>query len=105
MLFVDWQATDDDVVKFKLSQGYGEQKDRLYNLDNIEIMPSRQRWGEIVATYERNLNEQGAGLYFEAGMNYSNNNLEGVKERMAALVDCGVQLSPPETGTHDNRWL
>ncbi len=95
MLFVDWQATDDDVVKFKLSQGYGEQKDRLYNLDNIEIMPSRQRWGEIVATYERNLNEQGAGLYFEAGMNYSNNNLESVKERMATpwwIAECSFPL-------------
>jgi hypothetical protein len=95
MLFVDWQATDDDVVKFKLSQGYGEQKDRLYNLDNIEIMPSRQRWGEIVATYERNLNEQGAGLYFEAGMNYSNNNLESVKERMATpwwIAECSSPL-------------
>ena len=95
MLFVDWQATDDDVVKFKLSQGYGEQKDRLYNLDNIEIMPSRQRWGEIVATYERNLNEQGAGLYFEAGMNYSNNNLERVKERIATpwwIAECSFPL-------------
>ena len=95
MLFVDWQATDDDVVKFKLSQGYGEQKDRLYNLDNIEIMPSRQRWGEIVATYECNLNEQGAGLYFEAGMNYSNNNLESVKERMATpwwIAECSFPL-------------
>ena len=95
MLFVDWQATDDDVVKFKLSQVYGEQKDRLYNLDNIEIMPSRQRWGEIVATYERNLNEQGAGLYFEAGMNYSNNNLESVKERMATpwwIAECSFPL-------------
>ena len=95
MLFVDWQATDDDVVKFKLSQGYGEQKDRLYNLDNIEIMPSRQRWGEFVATYERNLNEQGAGLYFEAGMNYSNNNLESVKERMATpwwIAECSFPL-------------
>lgn len=95
MLFVDWQATDDDVVKFKLSQGYGEQKDRLYNLDNIEIMPSRQRWGEIVGTYERNLNEQGAGLYFEAGMNYSNNNLERVKERIATpwwIAECSFPL-------------
>ena len=95
MLFVDWQATDDDVVKFKLSQGYGEQKDRLYNLDNIEIMPSRQRWGEIVTTYERNLNEQGAGLYFEAGMNYSNNNLERVKERIATpwwIAECSFPL-------------
>lgn len=114
MLFVDWQATDDDVVKFKLSQGYGEQKDRLYNLDNIEIMPSRQRWGEIVATYERNLNEQGAGLYFEAGMNYSNNNLESVKERMATpwwIAECSfpplkqaLTITAGYEGGYTNGW-
>ena len=45
----------------------------------------------FVATYERNLNEQGAGLYFEAAMNYSNNNLESVKERIASpwwIAEC-----------------
>ena len=93
MFFLDWQITDDDLLKFKLSQGYGEQKDRLTNNGETESLPSRQRWGEFVATYERNLNEQGAGLYFEAGMNYS------------TLVDRRVQLSAPETGAHDNRRL
>ena len=93
MLFVDWQATDDDVVKFKLSQGYGEQKDRLYNLDNIESMPSRQRWGEIVATYDRTLNEKEASLNFETGMHYSNNTLDMVGERTASpwwIAECSI---------------
>ena len=105
MFFLDWQITDDDLLKFKLSQSYGEQKDRLTNNGETESLPSRQRWGEFVATYERNLNEQGAGLYFEAGMNYSNNNLESVKERMATpwwIAECSF---PPETGAHDNRRL
>ena len=95
MFFLDWQITDDDLLKFKLSQGYGEQKDRLTNNGETESLPSRQRWGEFVATYERNLNEQGAGLYFEAGMNYSNNNLESVKERMATpwwIAECSFPL-------------
>lgn len=94
MLFLDWQMTDDDLLKFKLSQGYGEQKDYL-KIGDLESIPSRQRWGEFVTTYERNLNEQGAGLYFEAGMNYSNNNLERVKERMATpwwIAECSFPL-------------
>lgn len=94
MLFLDWQMTDDDLLKFKLSQGYGEQKDYL-KIGDLESIPSRQRWGEFVTTYERNLNEQGAGLYFEAGMNYSNNNLESVKERMATpwwIAECSFPL-------------
>ena len=94
MLFLDWQMTDDDLLKFKLSQGYGEQKDYL-KIGDLESIPSRQRWGEFVTTYERNLNEQGAGLYFEAGMNYSNNNLERVKERIATpwwIAECSFPL-------------
>ena len=83
MLLVDWQITDDDLLKFKLSQGYGEQKDRMQNIED-ESMLSRQRWGELVATYERNLNEQGAGLYFEAGMNYTSDDLEIIKNRTAS---------------------
>lgn len=77
MLFVDWQMTESDLFKLKLSQGYGEQKDRLrnpyFNEDDSELV--RQRWGEIVATYERTLNEQGTGLYFETGIDYANNDL------------------------------
>ena len=79
MLFIDWQATDADLLKLKLSQGYGEQKNRVrtpdYYEDDYEFV--RQRWGELVATYERTLNEQEAGLYFETGMNYANSTYLG----------------------------
>ena len=76
MLFVDWQATENDLLKLKLSQGYGEYKNRMHrdNL-NTEIDFVRQRWGELVATYEHTLNEQEAKLYFETGLNHTNNTL------------------------------
>ena len=93
MVFMDWQLTEKDLLKFKLSQGYGEQNDRLHNINSTENMLTRQRWGEIVATYERTLNEQEAGLYFEAGMNYTNSNLEDVKQRNAWpwwIAECSI---------------
>jgi len=76
MVFVDWQMTENDLLKLKLSQGYEEHKDRVYNDDDSESEIVRQRWGELVATYERTLNEQEAGLYFETGMNYANSTID-----------------------------
>ena len=73
MVFVDWQVTENDQLALKLSQGYEEHRDRdhseIYDDDVGEFV--RQRWGELVATYERTLNEQEAGLYVETGMNYA----------------------------------
>lgn len=95
MLFVDWQMTENDLLKLKLSQGYGEHQDKLYendlNEDDSELI--RQRWGELVATYERTLNEQEAGLYFEAGMNYANNTMynQGTRTTMPWLIaECSI---------------
>ena len=93
MVFMDWQLTEKDLLKLKLSQGYGEQNDRLHNNGSTDDMLSRQRWGELVATYERTLNEQEAGLYFEAGMNYTNSTLGDVKERNAWpwwIAECSI---------------
>lgn len=75
MLFVDWQASDRDLLKMKLSQGYSEYLDKVYHVEPIEDdrVPNRLRWGEFVATYERTLNEQEAGLYFETGVSYAKN--------------------------------
>lgn len=84
MLFVDWQVTERDVVKLKLSQGYGEQNDRMRYADSyVENEFYRQRWGEVVATYDRTLNEQEAALYIETGMDYANNSVELLEERIA----------------------
>ena len=87
MLFVDWQMTENDLLKLKLSQGYDEHKDRENDgiIDDGEAELVRQRWGELVATYERTLNEQEAGLYVETGMNYSSN----------VLVQLGLQMVIP----------
>ena len=75
MLFVDWQASDRDLLKLKLSQGYSEYQDKLQYVEQTEDDSdfNRQRWAELVATYERTLNEQEAGLYFETGMSYAKN--------------------------------
>ena len=90
---MDWQLTEKDLLKLKLSQGYGEQNDRLHKKGSTDDMLSRQRWGELVATYERTLNEQEAGLYFEAGMNYTNSTLGDVKGRNAWpwwIAECSI---------------
>ena len=75
MLFVDWQASDRDLLKLKLSQGYNEYQDKLQYAEqgNDDRELNRQRWAEFAATYERTLNEQEAGLYFETGMSYAKN--------------------------------
>lgn len=97
MLFVDWQATENDLLKLKLSQGYDECKDRLrnpfYSDDDTEL--NRQRWYELVTTYERTLNEQGAGLYFEAGIDYASNDLYLWKQRTTLpwwIAECSFPL-------------
>lgn len=75
MLFVDWQASDCDLLKLKLSQGYNEYQDMLHIAETNEDdrVLNRLHWGELVATYERTLNEQEAGLYLETGMSYAKN--------------------------------
>lgn len=114
MLFVDWQASENDLVKLKLSQGYGEHKDRMRGQDmNVDIF-ERQRWGEMVATYERTLNEQGAGLYFETGFNYESGNTDKTDIRIALpwwIAECSVpflnqalQMTAGYEGGYTNLW-
>lgn len=76
IVLVDWQATENDLLKLKLLQGYGEHKDRMRDQDTDIEMFTRQRWGELVATYERTLNEQEASLYIETGMNYESTDID-----------------------------
>lgn len=94
MVFVDWQATDDDQLKLKLSQGYGEQNDRYREVGSSTYNHFiRQRWGELVATYERTLNEHDADLYFETGINYTSSTLEQVGMRIALpwlIAECTI---------------
>ena len=115
MLFIDWQATENDLLKLKLSQGYGEHNDRTHGHDMDVELFKRLRWGELVATYERTLNEQEAGLYIETGMNYENDYVEdtGIKTAIPWwIVEFGIpflnhalQLTAGYEGDYTNQWF
>lgn len=95
MLFVDWQMSDNDLLKLKLSQGYDEHKDKVHyaNSNDDDIKLNRQRWGELAASYEHTLNEQGAGLYFETGLSHANTSLTKLKTGLASwIAECSVPL-------------
>ena len=113
MAFVDWQATENDLLKLKLSQGYEEHKDRVHD-DDDETDVVRQRWGELVATYERTLNEQEAGLYFETGLNYANSTIAQLDEQTVVpwwIAECSfpflqqsLWLTAGYEGGYTNLW-
>lgn len=115
MLFIDWQATENDLLKLKLSQGYGEHNDRTHGHDMDMELFKRLRWGELVATYERTLNEQKAGLYIETGMNYENDYSESTGIKTAIpwwIVEFGIpflnhalQLTAGYEGDYTNQWF
>jgi len=116
MLFVDWQMTENDLLKLKLSQGYDERKDRIHNsyFEDDESESVRQRWGELVATYERTLNEQEAGLYFETGMNYASSAIDRLGIRTVVpwwVAECSIPfmeqslwLTAGYEGGYTNLW-
>ena len=93
MVFMDWNMTDDDVLKLKLSQGYNEYQDKLCNVNDVDkdVEFSRQRWGELVASFDHTLNEQGASLYFETGLAYVNNSLLDLQTVVGSwIAECSV---------------
>ena len=114
MLFVDWQASDRDLLKLKLSQGYCEYQDKLQYAeqgdDDREF--NRQRWAELVATYERTLNEQEAGLYFETGMSYAKSTFWEdqtvlpwwIAECSVPLMNQSLWLTAGYDGGYTNLW-
>jgi hypothetical protein len=115
MVFIDWQATENDLLKLKLSQGYEESKNHVYDGDDdSESEFIRRRWGELVATYERTLNEQEAGLYFETGMNYESGSIFHYGEQAVApwwIAECSIPfmqhalwLTAGYEGGYTNLW-
>jgi hypothetical protein len=93
MVFMDWNMSGDDVLKLKLSQGYNEYKDKIYNVYDVDndVEFSRQRWGELAASFEHTLNEQGASLYFETGLAYVNNSLLDLQTVVGSwIAECSV---------------
>ena len=72
MAFLNWQPTERDKLEFKLVQGYLDQADRFFVDGESGKDATRERLGEFSATYERELNDRGAYLYLEGGLNYMN---------------------------------
>ena len=73
-VFLNWHPTERDKLEFKLVQGYLDQANRFY-VDggaDPEKETTRERLGEFSAIYERKLNDCGAYLYLEGGLDYMN---------------------------------
>ena len=71
-VFLNWQPTERDELKFKLVQGYLDQVNRFFADGESGKDATRERLGEFSATYERKLNDRGAYLYLEGGLDYMN---------------------------------
>lgn len=73
-VFLNWHPTERDKLEFKLLQGYLDQANRFYvdGEADPEKETTRERLGEFSAVYERKLNDRGAYLYLEGGLDYMN---------------------------------
>ena len=73
-VFLNWHPTERDKLEFKLVQGYLDQANRFYvdGEADPEKEMTRERLGEFSAIYERKLNDRGAYLYLEGGLDYMN---------------------------------
>jgi len=73
-VFLNWHPTERDKLEFKLVQGYLDQANRFYvdGEPDPEKEMTRERLGEFSAIYERQLNDRGAYLYLEGGLDYMN---------------------------------
>ena len=83
MVFVNWDLSDRDEMRFKFQQGFSDSKSRITDAYSQLIWPAFERWGELSGIYERTLNEKEAVLYIETGMSYGNNSDEIYKMRTA----------------------
>ena len=83
MVFVNWNLSKRDQMRFKLMQGFSRQKNHITFPEESMAWPGYERWGELSAVYERTLNDKGALLYLEAGMSYASNTEDTYKSRSA----------------------
>ena len=81
MVFLNWNLSEQDQLRFKFIQGYEDQNNKLRGGEINYDMPNRNRYGELNMVYERTLNEQEATLYIETGLYYMGNDLEERRAR------------------------
>lgn len=78
---IDWNISDNDNLKIKLTQNFLDSKHRIQEEDGTIVMPDMQRYWSGVACYTRTLNDQGATLLSESGIEYLNTAYEEFKYR------------------------
>lgn len=77
---IDWNISENDNLKIKLTQNYLDSKHRILMEDGaLTAIPELQRYWGGVASYTRTLNDKGATLFAEGGVEYQNSSVEGAK--------------------------
>jgi hypothetical protein len=70
-LLIDWNMSKNDNLKIKLYQQFNDYKEKVTDITNNTIaFPSISRYNDMVATYSRTVNDNGALLIVEGGIDY-----------------------------------
>lgn len=81
-LNLDWNISENDNLKIKLFQNFLDGKQRMeIDQENTMIIPELQRYWAGSASYTRTLNERGATLLAECGIDYLNTSYEEYKQK------------------------
>jgi hypothetical protein len=78
-LNIDWNISANDNLKVKLSQQFLDCKDKIYDADENLVIPDLQRNWNGVASYTRTLNDRGATVLAECGVDYLKSTIDDVK--------------------------
>ncbi len=70
-LLIDWNISKNDNLKIKLYQQFTDYKEKVSEITNTTLVsPMINRYGDMVITYERTVNENGALWIVEGGADY-----------------------------------
>ena len=72
-LLIDWNMSKNDNLKIKLYQQFIDYKEKVTDITNSPMtIPTISRYNDMVATYERTVNDNGAVWIVEGGVDYLN---------------------------------
>jgi hypothetical protein len=81
-LNIDWNISERDNLKIKLTQNFLDYKERIrVEQGTIQSMPELQRYWGGVASYTHTLNDAGATVLAEGGVEYQNLSFEESRQR------------------------
>lgn len=70
-LLIDWNISKKDNLKIKFYQQFIDYKSKVTDItNNLTVTPEINHYGDMVATYEHTMNDNGAILIFEGGIDY-----------------------------------